>query len=90
MIYGLLIGFLVIAGLLMGYLAGVIWKQERPLGMNGDLGIGVLVTLLIGFLDWFLIPALGFSNDLKYLAVAIEPAIGALIVLWIIRKRAQR
>ncbi|MAT45686.1 MAG: GlsB/YeaQ/YmgE family stress response membrane protein [Anaerolineaceae bacterium] len=90
MIYGLLIGFLVIVGLLMGYLAGVIWKQERPLGMNGDLGIGVLVTLLIGFLDWFLIPALGFSNDLKYLAVAIEPAIGALIVLWIIRKRAQR
>jgi uncharacterized membrane protein YeaQ/YmgE (transglycosylase-associated protein family) len=90
MIYGLLIGFLVIAGLLIGYLAGVIWKQERPLGMNGDLGIGVLVTILIGFLDWFLIPALGFSNDLKYLAVAIEPAIGALIVLWIIRKRAQR
>lgn len=90
MIYVLLITFLVVVGLIIGYVAGLIWKQDRPFGLGGDLGISVLTMLLIGFLDWFLIPALGFSNNLKYLGVALEPAIGALFVLWIVRKRAQR
>jgi hypothetical protein len=40
---------------------------------------------VIGLLDWFVIPAMGFSDTMKYLGVAIEPAVGALLVLWIIR-----
>jgi hypothetical protein len=42
--------------------------------------------VIIGLLDWFVIPAMGFSTLMKYLGVAFEPALGALAVLWIIRK----
>lgn len=90
MIYLILALYLIIAGLLVGWLAGVIFKQERPYGMGGDLGIGVAATFILGIAEWFLIPALGFSNSLKYLGVAIEPALFALLILWIIRKRAER
>lgn len=90
MIYVYLFGFLIIAGALVGFLAGVIWKQDRPMGLVGDLGVSIIVTILIGLMDWYLIPALGFSNSLKYLGVAFEPALAALLVLWIIRRRAQR
>ena len=41
MIYLILALYLIIAGLLVGWLAGVIFKQERPYGMGGDLGNGV-------------------------------------------------
>jgi len=39
-----------------------------------------------GLACWYVIPAMGFSATTKWLGVAIEPALGALIVLWIIRK----
>jgi uncharacterized membrane protein YeaQ/YmgE (transglycosylase-associated protein family) len=90
MIYVLLVGFLLVVGVLIGWMAGLFWKSERPYGLLGDLAISLLTTFIIGFMDWFLIPALGFSNNLKYLGVAIEPAAGALIVLWIVRRRANR
>jgi uncharacterized membrane protein YeaQ/YmgE (transglycosylase-associated protein family) len=90
MIYVILVLFLFVVGLLMGWLAGLIWRSDRPYGLLGDLGISLLTTFAVGLMDWFLIPALGFSNNLKYMGVAIEPAIGALLVLWIVRKRANR
>jgi hypothetical protein len=31
---------------------------------------------------------MGFSDTMKWLGVAIEPALGAMFVLWIIRKAA--
>lgn len=90
MIYVILFIFLFVVGLFVGWLAGLIWKSERPFGLIGDLGISLVTTFAVGLLDWFLIPALGFSNNLKYMGVAIEPALGALLVLWIVRKRANR
>ena len=90
MIYVILVVFLFVVSVLMGWLAGLIWKSERPYGLIGDLGISLVTTFAVGLLDWFLIPALGFSNNLKYMGVAVEPAIGALLVLWIVRKRANR
>lgn len=90
MIYFLLVIFLLIVGLIIGALAGLIWKKQRPYGVVGDMLISIASTLVIGFLDWFIIPAMGFSNELKYLAVAMEPALGAVLVLWIVRKRVQR
>lgn len=90
MIYVILIVFLFVVGLLIGWLAGLLWKSERPYGLLGDLGISLVTTFAVGLLDWFLIPALGFSNNLKYMGVAIEPALAALFVLWIVRKRANR
>jgi len=74
-----------IVGVIIGWLAGPIWKGKRPIGANGDYAAAVIAAVVIGLLDWFVIPAMGFSNTMKYLGVAFEPAIGALIVLWIIR-----
>jgi uncharacterized membrane protein YeaQ/YmgE (transglycosylase-associated protein family) len=80
---------MIVVGLLMGALAGVIWKGNRPIGVQGDYVVAVITAVIVGLLDWFVIPAMGFSETLKYIGVALEPALGALIVLWVIR-RAKR
>jgi len=40
----------------------------------------------VGLLDWYVIPAMGFSDTLKYLGVAFEPALSVPLVFWIIKK----
>ena len=72
-------------GLLIGWLAGVIWKTNRPFGATADTVIAIVIAVAVGLVDWYVIPAMGFSNQLKYIGVALEPALSALIVLWIIR-----
>jgi len=76
---------MVVVGLVIGYIAGFIWKEDRPIGVRGDYYASVISAIVIGLLDWYVIPAMGFSDTMKLLGVAIEPAIGALLVLWIIR-----
>lgn len=76
---------MVLVGLLMGAIASLIWKENKPLGAAGDYIVAVITAIAIGLLDWYVIPAMGFSDTLKYLGVATEPALGALIVLWIVR-----
>lgn len=76
---------MIVVGLLMGWIAGFIWKDNRPIGVQGDYIASVITAIVIGLIDWFVIPAMGFSEGLRNLGVALEPAIGALIVLWIIR-----
>jgi len=82
----ILLGVMVVVGLLVGWVAGLIWKENRPVGVQGDYLVAVLSAVAIGLLDWFVIPAMGFSETIKLLGVALEPALGALLVLWIIRK----
>lgn len=82
----LLIGGLVVVGLLIGVLAGLIWRSKRPIGAVGDTVVAIITTVAIGLLDWYVIPAMGFSDSLKWLGVATEPALGALLVLWLIRR----
>ncbi len=82
----ILIVVMILVGLLMGFLAGLIWKDNRPIGVRGDYIAAVITTIAVGLLDWFVIPAMGFGETLKWLGVALEPAASALIVLWIIRK----
>ena len=77
---------MVLVGLLIGAIASLIWKENKPLGTAGDYVVAVISAIVIGLLDWYVIPAMGFSNTVKWLGVATEPALGALIVLWIIRK----
>ena len=77
---------MVVVGALMGALAGVIWKGERPYGTNADYIAAILTAVVVGLLDWYIIPAMGFSNTMRLLGVALEPALGALLVLWIMRK----
>ena len=76
---------MIVVGLLMGWIAGFIWKNQRPIGVRGDYIASVITAVAVGLMDWYVIPAMGFSITLRNLGVAMEPAIGALIVLWIIR-----
>ena len=81
----ILVVAMIVVGLVIGWLAGFIWKGKRPIGVQGDYIAAVITAIVVGLLDWYVIPAMGFSDSLRNLGVAIEPALGALIVLWIIR-----
>jgi uncharacterized membrane protein YeaQ/YmgE (transglycosylase-associated protein family) len=81
----ILIVVMIVVGLIMGWLAGPIWKNNRPIGVRGDYIAAVITAVAVGLMDWYVIPAMGFSTTMRNLGVAMEPAIGALIVLWIIR-----
>jgi len=81
----ILIVAMIIVGLIIGAVAGPIWKGNRPIGVTGDYVAAVISAIAIGLIDWFVIPAMGFSDTMKYLGVGMEPALGALLVLWIIR-----
>lgn len=81
----ILIVAMVLVGALMGWLAGLIFKGERPKGVRADYIIAIVTAVVVGLLDWYVIPAMGFDASLKYLGVALEPALSALLVLWIVR-----
>jgi len=83
----ILIVAMVVVGLIVGWLAGPIWKNKRPIGVQGDYTAAIISAVVIGLMDWYLIPAImpNASDSLRNLGVAIEPALGALAVLWIIR-----
>jgi len=81
----ILIVAMIVVGLIAGWLAGPIWKNKRPLGVQGDYIAAIISAVVIGLMDWFVIPAMGFSDSLRNLGVAVEPFLGALLVLWIIR-----
>jgi uncharacterized membrane protein YeaQ/YmgE (transglycosylase-associated protein family) len=81
----ILIGIMIIVGVIVGFIAGFIWKNNRPIGVKGDYLVAILSAIVIGLLDWFVIPAMGFSNTMRLLGVIIEPPLGALAVLWVIR-----
>lgn len=83
------IGAMVVVGLIMGAVAGLIWKDNRPYGATGDYIASVITTVIVGLIDWYLIPLLGFSDTLKIIGIIFEPALAALLVLWIIRKAKQ-
>jgi uncharacterized membrane protein YeaQ/YmgE (transglycosylase-associated protein family) len=85
----ILIAAMIVVGFVMSWLAGLIWKGKRPIGVKGDYIAAILTAIAIGMLDWFVIPAMGFSLTLRNLGVAFEPAISALLVLWIIRAAKQ-
>jgi len=82
----ILIVAMIVVGLIIGWLAGPIWKNKRPIGVRGDYIAAVVTAVVVGLIDWYVIPAMGFSDNLRNLGVAMEPALGALLVLWIIRQ----
>jgi len=81
----ILIVAMVLVGLVVGWLAGPIWKNRRPIGVQGDYIASIITAVAVGLMDWYVIPAMGFSETMRNLGVALEPALGALLVLWIIR-----
>jgi uncharacterized membrane protein YeaQ/YmgE (transglycosylase-associated protein family) len=85
----LVIGAMVVVGLIMGAVAGLIWKDNRPYGARGDYIASVITTVIVGLMDWYLIPLLGFSDTVKIIGIIFEPALAALLVLWIMRRAKQ-
>jgi uncharacterized membrane protein YeaQ/YmgE (transglycosylase-associated protein family) len=82
----LLIAAMVVVGLIMTYVSKLIWKDELPVGVPGAYIVGVVTAVVVGLLDWVVIPAMGFSDTLKYVGAALEPALSVPIVFWIIKK----
>ncbi len=76
---------MIVLGLIVGFVAGLIWKDNRPLGAQGDYLVAVLTTVVVGLLDYYVIPAMGFSDTMRWLGVSTEPWISALLILWLIR-----
>ncbi len=81
----ILIVAMIVVGLIVGWLAGPLWKNKRPIGVRGDYIAAIITAIAVGLMDWYVIPAMGFSESLRNMGVAIEPALGAVLVLWIIR-----
>lgn len=81
----ILVVAMIVVGLIAGWLAGPIWKNKRPIGARGDYIAAVITAIAVGLMDWYVIPAMGFSDSLRNMGVAVEPFLGALLVLWIIR-----
>jgi uncharacterized membrane protein YeaQ/YmgE (transglycosylase-associated protein family) len=82
----ILIVAMIVVGLVIGWLAPKIFKGEQPYGASGDYIASVLTAVIVGLLDWFVIPMIISSETIKYLGVATEPALGAILVLWLMRK----
>ena len=82
----ILVGAMIVVGLIIGFIAGLIWKENRPIGVTGDYAVAVVAAVVTGLLDFYVIPAMGFSDSLKWVGVATEPPLAALLVLWLIRR----
>jgi len=79
-------GIMIVFGVALGFVAGWIWKDNRPIGVTGDFVVAISACLAFGIGEWFLIPALGFKSPvLKLLGVFVEAPAMALVVLWLIR-----
>ena len=61
----IVIAAMVVVGLIMGFIAGLIWKDNRPYGASGDYIIAVIAAVIMGLIDWYVIPAMGFSDTLR-------------------------
>jgi uncharacterized membrane protein YeaQ/YmgE (transglycosylase-associated protein family) len=77
---------MVVVGSVIGYIAGLIWKDHRPIGVQGDYIAAVVSAVVMGLIDWLVIPAMGFSETIRWIGIIFEPAATALFVLWVIRK----
>ena len=81
----IIIGIMLIVGLIIGFIAGLIWKDNRPIGIKGDYLVAILSSIVFGVGEWFLLPALGFNQTVKLLGTFIEAPMMALLILWLIR-----
>ena len=68
----ILLAAMTVVGLVIGALAGLIWEDHRPIGVQGDYLVSVIVAVVVGLIDWYVIPAMGFSSTWKFLGVALR------------------
>ncbi len=81
----IIIGIMILYGIVIGFIAGLIWKENRPIGIKGDFIAAILSSIVFGLGEWFLIPALGFNQTMKLLGTFIEAPLISLALLWLIR-----
>jgi len=81
----IIVGIMILYGLIIGFVAGLIWKKNRPIGVKGDYLVALLSTIGFGLLEWFLLPALNFSPIFTLIGVLGEVPFIALAILWLIR-----
>jgi uncharacterized membrane protein YeaQ/YmgE (transglycosylase-associated protein family) len=80
-------------GLLVGALAGIVSQGAPPFGLGTDIAVSVLTMAGVGLLDYAVLPLMGYKGRLRFIAAVVEPLIGAILVLWllrIIRRRRDR
>jgi hypothetical protein len=82
----ILIVAMVIVGLIVGAVSGLIWKEDQPLNVRQVYTLAVVAAVVTGLVDWYVIPAMGFSETWKWLGVALEPPIVSLAAIWLGRK----
>jgi uncharacterized membrane protein YeaQ/YmgE (transglycosylase-associated protein family) len=83
----------VLLGLLLGALAGIMTKGDPPYGLGVDIAASVLTTVGIGYLDYIILPLMGYEGPLRFAAAVVEPLLSAALVLWllrVIRRRTSR
>jgi len=73
----------VVIGAVLGWLAPRIFKKGGPFGLVGDLVAGVAGALILAYL---LATQFAMSAIVSYLLAAV----GALLLLWILRKVVKR
>ena len=47
----IVISAMIAVGFLMGYLAGLIWKDNRPIGIRGDYIAAIVSAVVMGLID---------------------------------------
>jgi uncharacterized membrane protein YeaQ/YmgE (transglycosylase-associated protein family) len=81
-----LIAIWIVIGLLMAVFAASIWKGERPYGETMDYVVSIVLAVLTGFADWYLVPVImNVEGALLFAIAVVEPACVALIGLWVLR-----
>ena len=87
MFAGIFTAVLVVLGLLVGWFGPIAFKSGRPRGMAADLIASVVVTVVVGLLDWYVFsPMFNVGGWFKVVGSLIEPAVCSGIVLWIMRR----
>ena len=81
----LISGIMIVYGIVIGFIAGFIWKGNRPIGIWGDYIVAIVSCLVFGLGAWFLLPELGFGQTIKLLGVFGDTPFAALLILWLIR-----
>ena len=75
----------VVLGALFAALAPSLWKEARPYGDSVDYLLSILLAAGTGLADWYVLPLMGIGGALRFAIALVEPAIAALVGLWVMR-----
>jgi len=77
----------IVMGLGLGYYAPSIFKGDRPYGVNGDVIVSIITAVVVGLMDWYIVPMIfpNMGNAMLFLAAILEPLLVVLLLLWLMR-----